>query len=190
MAHSMGTKTPGDGTRFAPAPEGMPSNNAPSMAPPPEAARRPPPEAVHVSPTANPEDRDHLRRPHRRCGRCFGVSSGLSVVARALGADLEHPAFGARQAPRLVGLDAQSKEVHVEESVSLPSQTATGEFTPLAAVASIPEPPPEPKPRWPGPGAPPPLVANRYQPWAPPRREPEELPRSEPRRRPSKRGWR
>jgi hypothetical protein len=125
-----------------------------------------------------------------RCGRCFGVSSGLSVVARALGADLEHPAFGARQAPRLVGLDAQSKEVHVEESVSLPSQTATGEFTPLAAVASIPEPPPEPKPRWPGPGAPPPLVANRYQPWAPPRREPEELPRSESRRRPSKRGWR
>jgi hypothetical protein len=67
------------------------------------------------------------------------------------------------------------------------------EFRPPEVVASIPGPPPEPKPllpRWPGPGAPPPLVVNRYQPWVPPRREPEELPRSEPRRRMSRGGYR
>jgi hypothetical protein len=55
------------------------------------------------------------------------------------------------------------------------------------------EPPPSPEselPTWPGEFPPPPLVANRYQPWAPlslqPRREREQ----EPRRRPSRGGWR
>ena len=73
------------------------------------------------------------------------------------------------------------------------------EFRPPEVVASIPGPPPEPKPslatlpRWPGPGAPPPLVANRYQPWAPPRREAEpELEFASPSllRRPSRGGYR
>jgi hypothetical protein len=75
------------------------------------------------------------------------------------------------------------------------------EFRPPEVVASIPGPPPEPKPslpRWPGPGAPPPLVAGKYQPWEPPRAqallqreaELEELPRSEPRRRMSRGGYR
>jgi hypothetical protein len=57
-------------------------------------------------------------------------------------------------------------------------------------VLSTPSPPPLPK--WPGPGGPPPLVANRYQPWSPPQlkaplwREAE----SEPRRRLSRGGYR
>jgi hypothetical protein len=35
-------------------------------------------------------------------------------------------------------------------------------------VSPTPSPPPLPKPRWPGPHAPPPLVAGKYQPWEPP----------------------
>jgi hypothetical protein len=50
-------------------------------------------------------------------------------------------------------------------------------------------------PKWPGPHAPPPLVANRYQPWAPSlrreaEREPEVRPELEPRRRMSRGGYR
>ena len=71
--------------------------------------------------------------------------------------------------------------------------------TPLAAVEPpSPNPGPPQLPRWAGPCGPPPLVANRYQPWSPPRREPlwrraerePEPPRSEPRRRPSRGGYR
>jgi hypothetical protein len=71
------------------------------------------------------------------------------------------------------------------------------------AVASrpIPAPPPEPKelpalPVWEGEYGPPPLVANRYQPWSPPPRprpapQPSlELERSRPRRQLFRGGWR
>ena len=71
------------------------------------------------------------------------------------------------------------------------------------ALLSIPSPPASPTlPVWPGPGGPPPLVANRYQPWTPPqlkaqpRRErelalePEERPQRASVYRPSRGGWR
>ena len=68
MAHSMGKAGGiGDRTRFAPTNDVGPTPRARPSMPPPEAAvpRRPPPEAVHVSPTSDPRDRDHLRKLHR-----------------------------------------------------------------------------------------------------------------------------
>ena len=82
----------------------------------------------------------------------------------------------------------------VLKSPVLIEHTEPPEPPPAEPIGSPPGPPLLPV--WPGPHPPPPLVANRYQPWSPPkpapqqRREPEDHPQPEPWRRMSRGGYR
>jgi hypothetical protein len=128
--------------------------------------------------------RDHPLAPARR-GRSTNVGESRGVTVRWADGD-----------PATDPLERDGKTITVPRYGGDPVR-------PLAAPPPAPSREPPPLPNWPGPHAPPPLVANRYQPWEPPqpkaqapsRRELErELePGSSPRsglRRPSRGGYR
>ena len=131
--------------------------------------------------------RDHPLAPARR-GR--GVEAPQRQVTfrwdSAAATDVLERDGQTLQVPRYGGDLGECLEVEVVRPPSLIETPPSPVEAPPALIersvepaAPTPSPPPLPKlPRWPGPHAPPPLVANRYAPWSPPRLKAR--PRSEP----------
>jgi hypothetical protein len=109
----------------------------------------------------------------------FAPARAPAVVDAQFG--LEREAAAELEREQAAELEGDRRRERKDEEPLVSEEPAPSLVEPALAKSEL--------PLWPGDYPPPPLVANRYQPWAPlPRRECKH--EQEPRRRPSRGGWR